>query len=93
MTINAELRTSDFGSAGSRRLLRAGRIPAVIYGKSEPVHITINARDFNYNEKKYRKDENLIVSVNGGKEYKVVIKEIQDDLLRNVIHHVDFFEV
>ena len=32
-TLSAELRTSDFGSAGSRRVVRSGRIPAVIYGK------------------------------------------------------------
>ena len=29
ITLNAKNRTADFGSAGSRRLLRAGYIPAV----------------------------------------------------------------
>ncbi|MFA6774719.1 MAG: 50S ribosomal protein L25, partial [Sphaerochaetaceae bacterium] len=41
--LTAQSRTEDFGSAGSRRVVRAGRIPAVIYGKNKPVHITLDA--------------------------------------------------
>ena len=31
--LSALIRTEDFGSAGSRRVVRSGRIPAVVYGK------------------------------------------------------------
>lgn len=89
MKISAELRTSDFGTRGSRRLLRAGRIPAVVYGAVEPMHISIDARDFNYNKKAYRKDEELFVVVDG-KEISVKIQSIQEDILKNIINHVDF---
>ena len=41
---SAKLRTEDFGSAGSRRLVRQGRIPCVVYGQKEPVHFTIDAK-------------------------------------------------
>ena len=44
--LSAELRTSDFGTRGSRRLLRSGRIPGVIYGKNKPVHVTVSEKEF-----------------------------------------------
>ena len=44
--INAELRTEDFGSAGSRRLVRAGKLPAEMYGKEGNFHIILDAHDF-----------------------------------------------
>ena len=91
MTITAELRTTDFGTRGSRRLLRAGRIPAVVYGKADPIHVTIDAHDYNYNHKNYKNDADLILAVDGA-EHHVVVKAVQADLLRGVIHHVDFFE-
>ena len=91
MTITAELRTTDFGTRGSRRLLRAGRIPAVVYGKADPIHVTIDAHDFNYNLKNYKKDADLVIAVDGA-EHHVSVKAVQADLLRGVIHHVDFFE-
>ena len=31
---SAKLRTSDFGSAGSRRLIKNGMIPCVVYGQN-----------------------------------------------------------
>ena len=45
-SLKAKPRTEDFGSAGARRLLRGGQIPAVIYGKKDPVHIALDAREF-----------------------------------------------
>ena len=44
--LGARLRTADFGSAGSRRLLRNGEIPGVVYGKDQPIHVIVNAREF-----------------------------------------------
>ena len=46
VTLNATLRTEDFGSAGSRRLVRAGKVPAEMYGKNGNVHIILDAHDF-----------------------------------------------
>lgn len=91
VTLSAKLRTEDFGSAGARRLVRAGRIPAVIYGKGENVHVSIEARAYTLQKKLYKGEFTL--SVEGGKDYKVVIKDVQINLLKNVINHIDFFEV
>ncbi|MEA4859229.1 MAG: 50S ribosomal protein L25, partial [Sphaerochaeta sp.] len=62
-SLKAELRTEDFGSAGSRRLLRAKRIPAVIYGKNEPVHLSLDAREFTNKMRHFSETALLKVSV------------------------------
>lgn len=90
---NATLRESDFGSAGSRRLLRAGKIPAVVYGhKIAPTHVVIDAHDFALAVNKLT--ESTIVVLNIGKDQKeVLVKSFQEDLMTDVIRHVDFYEV
>ena len=92
-TLSATLRTEDFGSAGSRRLLRKGLIPAVIYGKGEPVHIVVNAREFNAKKNSFGETTLIVLSVAGDKDHMVFVKTFQEDLLRNCIHHIDFYEV
>ncbi|MBO5770984.1 MAG: hypothetical protein J6R23_07005 [Spirochaetales bacterium] len=91
VTLSAKLRTEDFGSAGSRRLVRAGRIPAVVYGKGENVHVSIDARTYTLNKKAFKGE--FILSVEGEKDHKVVIKAVQNNLLKGVISHMDFYEV
>ncbi len=90
-TLSATLRKEDFGSAGSRRLVRNGFIPAVIYGK-ELVHIVISAKEFA--QKKHLFSESTLIEVNvEGAVHRCFVKTYQEDLLRGTIKHVDFFEV
>lgn len=91
-SLKAELRTEDFGSAGSRRLLRAKRIPAVIYGKNEPIHLSLDAREFTNKMRHFSETALLKVSV-GKKNYECLLKDYQEDLMKGEIKHVDFFEV
>lgn len=91
-SLQARLRTEDFGSAGSRRLVRAGFIPAVIYGKQEPIHVVINAKEFMM--KKHTFSESTLISLNvDGTDHKVFVKTYQEDLLKGIVKHVDFYEV
>lgn len=91
-SLQARLRTEDFGSAGSRRLIRKGEIPAVVYGKQEPLHIVINAKEFMM--KKHTFSESTLISLNvDGTEHKVFVKTYQEDLLKGIVKHVDFYEV
>ena len=91
-SLQARLRTEDFGSAGSRRLIRKGEIPAVVYGKQEPIHIVINAKEFMM--KKHTFSESTLISLNvDGTEHKVFVKTYQEDLLKGIVKHVDFYEV
>lgn len=91
-TLSAELRTSDFGSAGSRRLVRAGQIPAVIYGKDAAKHIILNAREFRLKRRHFTDTTLLRVAV-GKAGHDCLVKAVQEDLLNNLINHVDFYEV
>jgi ribosomal protein L25, Ctc-form len=90
-TLSATLRKEDFGSAGSRRLVRAGFIPAVIYGKTL-VHVVINAKEFAM--KRHMFSESTLIEVNvEGEVHRVFVKTYQEDLLRGTIKHIDFYEV
>ncbi len=91
-SLKAKPRTEDFGSAGARRLLRGGQIPAVIYGKKDPVHIALDAREFSNKMRHFSETALLKIAV-GRKHYEVLLKDYQEDLMRGQIKHVDFYEV
>ncbi|MGD9926212.1 MAG: 50S ribosomal protein L25 [Sphaerochaeta sp.] len=91
-SLKAKPRTEDFGSAGARRLLRSGQIPAVIYGKKDPVHIALDAREFTNKMRHFSETALLKIAV-GRKHYEVLLKDYQEDLMRGEIKHVDFYEV
>ncbi len=92
-TLSAERRTTDFGSAGARRVLRNKRIPAVIYGKKKnPIHITLDSREF-HNKVRYFSETALLKIVVGKTKYECLMKDYQENLMRGEIKHVDFYEV
>jgi large subunit ribosomal protein L25 len=82
------------GSAESRRLRRQGLIPGVLYGREEPVSISIPERDLR-SALTTRGGLNAVldVVVDGGKTHSSVLKEYQQDKIRGHITHVDLQEV
>lgn len=93
-SFDATLRTADFGSAGSRRLVRAGKIPAVVYGhKIAPTHIVIDARIFARSLSKLTESTLVKLNIEGMEQKEVLVKKFQEDLLYDIIKHVDFYEV
>ena len=93
-SFDATLRTTDFGSAGSRRLLRAGKVPAVVYGhKIAPTHVVIDAHLFEMSLSKLTESTLITLKIDNGEEKEVLVKNFQEDLLYDVIKHVDFYEV
>jgi len=77
----------------TRQLRNDGMIPAVIYGHREPVSISISAQEF---EKKFHSiSENTIInlSVEKDKKYDVLVKDYQEDMIKNRILHIDFYEI
>ena len=82
------------GSAESRRLRRQGLIPGVLYGREQPVAISIAERDLrNALGGGHGSHAVLDVVVEGGKEHSSVVKEFQLDPIRGYITHVDLQEV
>ncbi|MDP9283599.1 MAG: 50S ribosomal protein L25 [Actinomycetota bacterium] len=82
------------GSAESRRLRRQGVVPGVLYGREEPVAISIAERDLR-TALTTRGGLNAVldVVVDGGKAHSSVLKEYQQDKIRGRITHVDLQEV
>jgi large subunit ribosomal protein L25 len=78
------------GPAG--RLRKEGKIPAVIYGHNSPIHISVSATEFN--SKFHVISENTLITIKvEDKEYEVLVKDSQENMLLGQITHIDFFEV
>ena len=82
------------GSAESRRLRRQGLIPGVLYGREQPVAISIPERDLRAAlTGAGGANAVLDVVVDTGKAHASVLKEYQLDRVRGTITHVDLQEV
>jgi large subunit ribosomal protein L25 len=81
------------GSSDARRVRRAGRIPAVIYGRTgSAVTIDLNALEFSTGVKGI--SGSTIVKVNvDGKTVDAFVKDTQRNILNGQVLHVDFYEV
>lgn len=91
--ITAEAR-SDLGTAFSRRLRRAGRVPAVIYGGGQPnTDITLDHNDtIHHLEKEAFHSHVLTVDVAGRSE-QVVLRDVQMHPYKRLVMHLDFLRV
>lgn len=88
--IAVELRT-EFGKGAARRVRRATKIPAVIYGHgTDPVHITMPGHD----TMMVLKNPNaLITLIINGDEQLALAKDVQRNPVKPVIEHVDLVVV
>ncbi len=88
--LNVEARQGG-KKAVAGRLRRDGKIPAVIYGHTEPTAITVDAREFRSAFK--RISENTVVELHmPGGVHEVLVKDYQRDNLTGQILHLDFYE-
>lgn len=87
--INAELRT-DLGKGASRRLRHQEKLPAIVYGSTDPVSLTIDQREVRphiANEVFYSSIVSLKI---GGKAEKVIVRDIQHHPFKIDVMHIDF---
>lgn len=86
VAIAAEAR-SDFGKGAARRLRRAGRIPAVVYGKGKDLtHISLPGHEL---ELALRDPRVVLVVTIGGATVLTRAQEVQRDPVRRTLEHVD----
>jgi large subunit ribosomal protein L25 len=79
---------TEFGKGAARRLRREGQIPVVIYtGGSAPIHAAFNEHDL---VQSLRKNRHWVEAVVEGKEVILTPKEVQRDVIRRVVEHIDF---
>ena len=87
----AETRT-EFGKGGARRIRRAGKVPAVLYGHgTDPRHLSLSAREFAH-AVKGGANTVLTLQLDGGDELALP-KAVTRHPLRDYIEHVDLLLV
>jgi len=83
---------AEFGKGASRRLRRAGKVPAVIYGHgSDPVHIALPGHESLLALRTV--NALLSITVDGGKAQLALPKQVQRHPLTGNLEHVDLLIV
>ena len=91
--LSAELRTVH-GTGEMRRMRRAGRTPAVIYGHGrEPAALSVSSFDLGRLLESIAPASTIVDLTVGDATYKTLIREVQRHPLRPGVTHVDFYEV
>jgi len=88
--IAAETRT-EFGKGAARRIRRADKVPAVLYGHgTDPVHVTLPGHQLML----ALKNSNALLSIElGSDEHLAIPKQVQRDPLKGFIEHADLLIV
>ncbi|MBE8146073.1 50S ribosomal protein L25/general stress protein Ctc [Brevibacterium casei] len=83
----------EFGKGGARRIRRAGRIPAVVYGHGgDPVHISLEGHA-TMMALKHANALLEIESTDGAKNVLAIARDVQIEPVRREIEHVDLIIV
>lgn len=88
-------RRQELGSNAVKWLRRAGKLPAVVYGKdveNQSVSLTIDARNFDRIYASYSINTLFDLQLDG-QEMLVMVKAIQRHPVKRTILHVDFMKV
>ena len=92
LKITAETRT-QFGKGAARRIRRADKVPAVLYGHgNDPIHITLPGHDTMMALKHGGSNALLYIDVEG-KTHIALTKQVQADPIKGFLEHIDFVEV
>lgn len=90
LLLKAEIREQT-GSHAVKKVLKQGRIPAVIYGhKEKPISISLD--EHNFMEELHHGHRLLDIQI-GRKKQKTIIKDLQYDYLGKKILHIDLMRV
>ena len=90
--ITAEPRT-EFGKGAARRIRRADKVPAVLYGHgTDPQHITLPGHDTMLALKHGGANALLTISIDGN-EQMALPKQIQRDPIKGFLEHLDLIIV
>lgn len=82
---------TEFGKGAARRLRRAHQIPAVLYGHgTQPVHVALPGHETMLAVKQ----PNVLFEIElDGEKTLAIAKDVQRDVVRQVIEHVDLLVV
>ena len=93
VVLSAERRAAQ-GSAVARRLRRAGRVPAVVYGRrQDPIPVVVDGRDLSAALHTEAGLNAIITLQVDGENVTTLAREVQRNPLRGDIVHVDFVRI
>ena len=75
-----------------KQLRLQGLVPAVMYGKEEPVNLQLDDRKLREIFRAGAKDAQIDLTI-GGEKKMVIVRELQRHVLRGDLLHVDFLEI
>ena len=88
--IEGKLR-SDLGKKATRQLRSNDEVPAVIYGGNETIHFSAPVMAFR--TLVYTPEFQIAEISVDGKTYRTIVKDLQFDVLTDVLSHVDLLEL
>lgn len=93
MEFNATSRSVQ-GSSASRRLRRAGRVPAIVYGgKDQPLNIELDHNEIYHALRKEQFHSSVLDMMLEGKKHAVLLRDVQWHPYKQLVLHVDFQRV
>jgi len=93
MQFNATLRSVQ-GSSASRRLRRASKVPAIVYGgKEQPVNIELDHNEIFHALRKELFHSSVLDMQIDGKGQPVLLRSVQWHPYKQIVMHVDFQRV
>ncbi len=88
--LSAEPRAS-FGRTGSRRLRKAGKVPAILYGGGEaPESMVLDHNTLSHQMNREAFFTSILTLKIGAKSQQVVVKDVQRHPFKPLIMHLDF---
>jgi len=90
LEIIGSLRT-ELGKKSSKKTRIEGNVPCVIYGKEQNIHF--QAHENSFKNLIYTPDAHIVNLNIDGKDYKVVLKDVQFHPVTDKITHADFVEI
>lgn len=93
LTLNFSLRDKT-GTSASKQIRAQGRIPAVLYGKEINRTLSVDDKEMRTLLRRAAGTSSLMRLIGeSGEDELVLIKEMQEDKIRDTILHIDFVEV
>ena len=81
----------ELGKAAARRMRRAGRVPAVIYGEIEKSkQVSLDSHELML---ALKQDHAILNLAKDSEKHRVIVREIQRHPVKGTIIHVDFLQV
>ena len=81
------------GTGASRRLRKAGLVPGIVYGNSEPVMIELDHNNLYHALRKEAFHASILTLDNEGKKEQVLLRDFQMHPFRQQVMHIDFERV